>query len=94
MHGNDGMPHIHLLTGASGVALPPLARASTKRARQEKLRENCIVEVGERDGDLGQDGGVRERVVLGRGQSRYKSFIPLRRGIRLNTHVFMVVPPP
>ena len=65
-----------------------------KRARPEKLRENCIVEVGERDVDRGEEGEMRERVVLGRGQSGCRSFISLRLQNASKTQLSMAAPVP
>ena len=67
------------LTATRGVALPRLVRVSPKTAKTQNVRENCMVEVGERGVDLDEDCGWRERVVLGRGEGGYGSFVRRRR---------------
>ena len=67
------------LTTERDVALPRLVKVSTKIARTQKLREKCMVDIGQRGVDLDEDCGWRERVVLGRGEGGYGSFVRRRR---------------
>ena len=72
--------NVWFLTAARGVAMQVLVRARTKRARPEKSRESCIMEVGEAQSvDSDEKCELRERVVLGRNEGGYGSFIPPRR---------------
>ena len=62
------------LTLTTGVALPALVRASKKKARSKKLRESCMLQVGESGVDFDDECRVRERVVLGSRWGRAQVF--------------------
>lgn len=83
------------LTAARGVALLALARASTKRARPERLRESCIMDVGEAQSvGLDEKCGLRERVVLVRGEDGSWSLITPRRANASDTDTELWISPP
>ena len=64
---------------AGGVALPRLVKVSTRTIRTQKLREKCMVDIGQRGVNLDEDRGLRERVVLGRGSGGVQVFVYRRR---------------
>ena len=87
--------NVWFLTAARGVGMPVLVRARTKRARPEKLRESCIMEVREAQSvDWDEKCGLRERVVLVRGEDGSWSLITPRRANASDTDTELWISPP